>query len=158
MSGKNILEIIENFRQQRLSYSRMLDLANEQLAILEKSQGNVYAGEVDDLLQQRKEALEKIKEDDRQNKELQQEIIMELDIEGFVLGQLEDKLEPAHYMALSEQLNGLSILLEKISESDKRNHDLMQRAIDSKRQIKNPPLQNSQKASQAYRQSKLNRD
>ncbi len=134
----------------------MLDLASKQLAILEKNQGQVYASEIDDLLRQRKDILDEINENNQKNKQLQQKIVKELGIEEFVLGQLESNLESAHYQALKEQISNLSQLLEKISEKDQRSQELMQQAINSKRQKR--PLTSSLKASQAYKQSKLTKE
>jgi len=156
MSREIIIEIIENFKKQKRSYSHMLDLASKQLAILEKNQGQVYASEIDDLLRQRKDILDEINENNQKNKQLQQKIVKELGIEEFVLGQLESNLESAHYQALKEQISNLSQLLEKISEKDQRSQELMQQAINSKRQKR--PLTSSLKASQAYKQSKLTKE
>ncbi|ABI67587.1 hypothetical protein [Syntrophomonas wolfei] len=156
MTREIIREIIENFKQQKQCYSRMSDLASEQLAILEKSQGQVYASEIDGLLRQRKEILDEINENNRKNKNLQQKIVKELGIEEFVLGQLEGSLESDHYQALKEQISNLSQLLEMISEKDQQSQELMQQAIKSKRQKK--PRGSSQQASQAYKQSKLTRE
>jgi hypothetical protein len=156
MTREIITEIIENFKQQKQCYSRMLDFAGEQLAILEKSQGQVYADEIEVLLARRNKLLEEINQNNRENRNLQQRIVKELGVEEFVLGQLENKLESEQYQALKEQISNLGELLEKISEKDERSQELMQQAIKSKRQKK--PRGSSRQASQAYKQSKLTRE
>lgn len=150
MSREIIIEIIENFRQQKQRYSHMLALADEQLTILEKSQGKVYSSEIDELLKQRRELLEGINEKNQKNRQLQDQILKELGIEEFNLGQLEKKLEAVHYQALKELISDLSKPLKMICEKDLRSQELMQQAIKARRQKK--PATSDQKASQAYRQ------
>ena len=151
MTREIIIRIIENFKQQRQSYFRMLDLAGEQLAILEKNRGKVYADEIEVLLARRNKLLEEINQNNWENRNLQQRVVKELGLEGFVLSQLENKLESEQYQALKEQISNLSKLLEMISEKDQRSQELMQQAINSQR--KKGPRSSSRQASQAYKQS-----
>ncbi|MDD3879387.1 MAG: hypothetical protein PHP26_05280 [Syntrophomonas sp.] len=151
MTREILKELTENFKQQRRIYSGMLDLASEQLAILEKNQGQVYADEIESLLGRRNNLLDDINKKNWKNKQLQLIIVQELGIEEFVLAKLESKIEADQFQALKEQISGLSKLLEMISEKDQRSQDLMQQSINSKRHQKAPS--SSRQASQAYKQS-----
>ena len=107
--------------------------------------------EIEVLLARRNKLLEEINQNNQENRNLQQRIVKELGLEGFVLSQLENKLESEQYQALKEQISNLSKLLEMISEKDQRSQELMQQAINSQR--KKGPRSSSRQASQAYKQS-----
>jgi len=144
-----IKEIVDNFHKQQQLYVQIADLSDEQLGLLADEQWLDKQDKLNELLQKRQIVNKKIDVLNSHNKDLQGQVMMQLDLSEFVLSRLESKLEKEQYKSLREIVAGLGDILARINKSDEQNHLLIKKAGPAR---VNPPA-NRHQAQNAYQQA-----
>ncbi len=129
MVDKTMRKIVSNFDCQCRLYGSMFQLSREQLDLLEKGGKNFNYGELHDLLAKRQGLMEDIRCLNEKNRELQQEVNCELDIDEFVLSKIRGKIDEERYRELETVVLNLEKLLKSINEIDEKNLCLMRQLM-----------------------------
>lgn len=148
MAKSVICKIIENFTQQLILYHDMDALSASQLASLENNQPY---DDINQVLMQRAQLMEDISALNEKNRILQQQALLELGIDEFILPRLQGCLPLEEINSLTGIIHSLSAVLRSINEKDSRTQYLMaQRKINLTARINHS---NPSQARQAYQQS-----
>lgn len=119
-----IEEIIDNFKKQQQLYASIAALSCAQLDLLSENWLSKQ-DELNDLLKNRQLINKEIDALNTHNKSLQEQVIGQLKLPGFVLSQMGGTLDESQYKCLSEVIAELGILLAKINATDEQNQILI---------------------------------
>lgn len=142
-------EIIANFNLQLQLYREMGEQSQRQLAALQNS---LSYEDLNPILDRRRQLLQDLDRLNARNREIQQEVLNKLDLKGFTLSQLKQRLDSDELAPLELLIDQLGLLLRRITATDNQNQRLMAR-----RQVagmeKKAPVANHIQVRQAYEQA-----
>lgn len=157
MSNTLINNIIHNYAEQYRICEEMAALANKQLDLLKDSNQVGVFSQVMDVVTRRQALLASLQQLDSENRNLQEQVLGELDLGEFTLSQLQTRLEIEQYTNFKGMLNKLGIILKSISETDNENQLLMREGLSPVNKKVSQAKKND--ACNVYKQvMKLNKD
>lgn len=150
-------QIIDNFDQQHDLYNKMHELAEEQWLLLQQGVQPTVNEKFHELLDHRQELLAVILDLNQKNRQFQEQVIKELDLQRFVLSDLKEHIEPEQFLRLQERISNLGRLLASINDIDTGNQQAMEEAGKT---VTGRPLEktSNHQAQKAYREAMNHRD
>jgi len=141
-------QIFNNFGQQQELYVKMSDWSRQELDLLEQDDWD--GDRLNNLLEERQGIINEIDALGRLNKQLQEQVTLNLGLGEFMLSSLESHLKSQQFQALQELLRDLGQLLVHISEMDQQSHLLIKKRIESR---KNASKSENRLVQNAYREA-----
>ncbi|HWP95356.1 MAG TPA: hypothetical protein VN426_00750 [Syntrophomonadaceae bacterium] len=154
----NTLEqIIDNFDQQYDLYNKMHALAEEQWLLLQEGVQPAVNEQFHQLLIHRQDLLAAILNLNQQNRQYQEQVIEELDLQRFMLSDLKEHIRPEQFLRLQERISDLGRLLASINDIDNGNQQVMEEAG---KVVSGRPLEktSNRQAEKSYREAMNHRD
>lgn len=148
LKNEDLVAIVQNYYQQSEIYKQMEELSALQLQKIKEDKQFLLSGELDKLLNQRKDIIIQLDKFAEVNKFLQVKAAKKLGIKEFSLANIEKLISPEDYQALKAVLNEIETILVKISISDKENAELLRKFSHLKKSQKRT---SNKEASQAYK-------
>lgn len=149
---ETVNEVINNFNQQLQLYTEMMDLSARQLEFLSKTDYSEEGDELNQLLAKRQNLIKEINRLNRSNRKFRQRAAAYLEIDDFVLSQLQYKLDPEQFFQLQQVLAEIERILSVIADTDGNSEELMRKNYAAA--VKAKPRANHTQASKAYNQAK----
>jgi hypothetical protein len=149
MENGLINKIIDNFQKQHRLCEEMAVYAREQLEWLKKSDKVQVTAQVMEVMVKRQKLLEDLQVIDAENKNLQEQVLNQFNIDEFTLSSLKPILEAVQYDELKQAVGRLGAILGTISEVDDKNQLLMRANLAAKNKGKKV---SNQQADNMYKQ------
>jgi len=140
MKGISIADIINNYREQMSLYYYMLELARQQLELVEKKLP------ADNILAERHHLMDEINSLNYQNQVWQDSFCQSAGITTFNLSSVRSTGNIDEVEELSQVLKEIAQLLQQIETVDKSIQDLLSQQLSSRQR----PRTTRQRAQQAY--------
>ncbi|HOQ10412.1 MAG TPA: hypothetical protein PLG09_09845 [Syntrophomonadaceae bacterium] len=141
MNSTAIADIINNYKEQIDLYQLMLELARQQLELVEKKLP------ADNILAERHRLMEEINSLNQQNHVWQEAFCQAAGIQAFNLSRIKSMVNSAEIEELSQVLKEIAHVLQQIETVDKNIQDLLNQQLSSR----NRPRATLQRAQQAYK-------
>lgn len=122
MVGKLLNEITANFSLQLELYGGMGEQSEQQLEAL---QSECSLKELNPILDRRWQLLKELELLNVRNREMQQELLNKIEIEGFTLSRLRERLDGAELAPLEALIDQIASLLRRITATDEQSRQLM---------------------------------
>lgn len=151
---ETLQKVISNFDLQARLYNKMAELAAAQLQTLKENSYSACLDEVNRILGERRLIINELAPLNSANKELQQAVIDELEIETFNFKNLKASIEPELFTQLKATVNKVQALLTLIDKADRESEQIMRRSAPGRSGGKAA----QKKAVQAYNQAKKSND
>jgi chromosome segregation ATPase len=140
MTETTIAHIINNYKEQIEMYSHMLELAQQQLDLVENN------APADEILAERYRLMDDISSLNKQNQEWQDSVCQSMEIKSFTISNLQSTVNPAVIEELSQVLKEISQVLQQIEEVDQK----IQAILNQQLIPRNRPRATHELAKQAY--------
>jgi len=141
-------QVLNNFSQQHQLYLKMSDWSRQQLDLLEQDDWD--GDTLNRLLEERQAIINEIDVLGGQNKQLKEQVTLDLGLGEFILSSLESHLKSQQFQELQALLKDLGQLLACISEMDQQSHLLIKKRIASR---KNASKTENRLVQNAYREA-----
>ena len=140
MTKTTIAHIINNYKEQIELYSHMLELAQQQLDLVENN------APMDEILAERYRLMDDISSLNKQNQEWQDSVCQSMEIKSFTISNLQSTVNPAVIEELSQVLKEISQVLQQIEEVDQKIQEILNQQLIPR----NRPRATHERAKQAY--------
>jgi chromosome segregation ATPase len=144
MTETTIAHIISNYKEQIEMYSHMLELAQQQLDLVENN------APADEILAERYRLMDDISSLNKQNQEWQDSVCQSMEIKSFTISNLQSTVNPAVIEELSQVLKEISQVLQQIEEVDQK----IQAILNQQLIPRNRPRASHKRAKKAYQKGK----
>jgi len=141
MNDSTIVNIINNYQRQIEMYEHMLELAQQQLKLVEDQSPS--AGEI---LAERHRLMDDISSLNKQNQVWQETLCQSMGIESFSLSHLSKVVDAVVVEEMGQLLKDLGLILQKIEVVDKSIQDHLNQQLS----LRNRPRATHNSAQQAY--------
>lgn len=144
MTKTTIAHIINNYKEQIEMYSHMLELAQQQLNLVENN------APADEILAERYRLMDDISSLNKQNQEWQDSVCQSMEIKSFTISNLQSTVNPAVIEELSQVLKEISQVLQQIEEVDQK----IQESLNQQLIPRNRTRTTHERAKKAYQKGK----
>lgn len=144
MTKTTIAHIINNYKEQIEMYSHMLELAQQQLDLVENN------APADEILAERYRLMDDISSLNKQNQEWQDSVCQSMEIKSFTISNLQSTVNPAVIEELSQVLKEISQVLQQIEEVDQK----IQAILNQQLIPRNRTRTTHERAKKAYQKGK----
>ena len=141
MNESNIVDIMNNYRQQIELYQHMLKLARQQLKLVEDKSPSA-----EEILTERHRLMDDISSLNKQNQMWQDNFCQSMEIEAFNLSHLSKVVDVAVVKEMDQLLKDLGLVLQDIEVVDRS----IQEHLNQRLSPRNRPRVTHNKAQQAY--------
>jgi len=140
MTKTTIAHIINNYKEQIELYSHMLELAQQQLDLVENN------APADEILAERYRLMDDISSLNKQNQEWQDSVCQSMEIKSFTINNLKANVNAEVVEELSQVLKDISQVLQQIEEVDQK----IQESLNQQLIPRNRTRTTHERAKQAY--------
>jgi len=144
MTKTTIAHIISNYKEQIELYSHMLELAQQQLDLVENN------APMDEILAERYRLMDDISSLNKQNQEWQDSVCQSMEIKSFTINNLKANVNTGVVEELGQVLKEISQVLQQIEEVDQK----IQESLNQQLIPRNRPRASHKRAKKAYQKGK----